>query len=85
MERLRTRFPHALVLSFAPAGEPAAAVVGAPAHGRTDHEVAVDFVSAMRGAPATPDETQLLQQACDACADDPDADVLVSARSAGGD
>jgi exonuclease SbcD len=85
MERLRARFPHALVLSFAPAGESAPAVVAAPARGRTDHRVALDFVETMRGAPATPDEGALLQQACDGCADDPDADVLVSAPSAGAD
>jgi exonuclease SbcD len=84
MERLRHRFPHALVLSFAPAGESPHAVVAAPERGRSDHEVALDFVSAMRGAPATPEEAALLQQACDACAEDPDADVLVSASPAGG-
>jgi len=32
----------------------------------------------MRGAPATADEAALLQVACDACADDPDADLLLS-------
>jgi exonuclease SbcD len=84
MERLRARFPHALVLSFAPAGASSHDVVAAPARGRSDHEVALDFVSAMRGAPATGEEAALLQQACDACAEDPDADVLVSAPSAGG-
>ena len=31
----------------------------------------------MRGAPATADESALLQTACDACADDPEADVLL--------
>ncbi len=83
MERLRARFPHALVLSFAPAGEPAPGVVAGPARGRTDHEVTLDFVGAMRGAPATRDEAALLQQACDACAPDPDADVLVATPSGG--
>ena len=34
MERLRTRFPHALVLAFAPAGEPAAGLDGR--HGRQE-------------------------------------------------
>lgn len=78
MERLRSRFPHALVLSFAPAGEPAPSVVTEPARGRTDHDVVLDFVEAMRGAPASADEAALLQDACDGCAEDPDADVLVS-------
>ena len=84
MERLRARFPHALVLAFAPAGEPMLSVVAEPAVGRTDHEVTLDFVEAMRGAPADADESALLLEACDACAEDPDADVLVSARDGSG-
>ncbi len=79
MERLRRRFPHTLVLVFAPAGEAApASVAGAP-QGRSDHRVALDFVEAMRGVPARDDEAALLMRACDACAEDPDADVLVPA------
>jgi exonuclease SbcD len=84
MERLRARFPHALVLSFAPAGGPAPSVAAAPSRGRSDHEVTLDFVRAMRGAPASADESTLLMQACDACGDDPDVDVLVSATADGG-
>jgi len=84
MERLRHRFPHALVLAFAPSGEPFPSVVTQPARGRSDHQVALDFVDAMRGAPATDDESALLLQACDACAEDPDADVLVTASGGGG-
>ena len=84
MERLRARFPHTLVLSFAPAGEPAASVVARTPRGRSDHQVALDFVDAMRGAPATDDEAALLLRACDACSEDPDADILVSAASASG-
>jgi exonuclease SbcD len=79
MERLRARFPHALVLSFAPGGEQAPTVVGAPPRDRNDHGVALDFVEAMRGAPADDDESALLLAACDACAADPEADVLLSA------
>ncbi len=78
MERLRTRFPDTLVLAFAPAGQPVPSPVATTPHGRGDHEVALDFVDAMRGAPATDDESALLLQACDACADDPDVDVLLS-------
>jgi DNA repair protein SbcD/Mre11 len=77
MERLRARFPHALVLAFAPAGEPVASVVAPPARGRSDHQVALDFVETLRGAPPTDDESALLLRACDACAEDPDVDVLV--------
>ncbi len=83
MERLRARFPHALVLSFAPAGEPVPSVVAAAARGRSDHQVTLDFVDAMRGAPAADDESALLLQACDACADDPDADMLLSSTVSG--
>lgn len=81
MERLRARFPHTLVLVFAPAGAPAPSVVAATPSGRSDHEVSLDFVEAMRGAPATDDEARLLQEACDSCAEDPDADVLVGSGS----
>jgi DNA repair protein SbcD/Mre11 len=84
MERLRARFPHTLVLAFAPAGEPAPSLLaGAPA-GRSDHRIALDFVEEMRGAPATDDEATLLLEACDACADDPDADQLVGSPAGSG-
>jgi exonuclease SbcD len=83
MERLRSRFPHALVLTFAPDGQTPASVVSSAAPGRSDHEVALDFVVAMRGAPASTDESVLLQQACDACAEDPEADVLLTAAGSG--
>ncbi len=78
MERLRTRFPDTLVLAFAPAGQPEPSPIAATPHGRSDHQVALDFVEAMRGAPAADDESALLLQACDACADDPEADLLLS-------
>jgi len=84
MERLRARFPHALVLAFAPTGEPAAGLLAASRAGRSDHQVALDFVQEMRGAPATDAESALLLTACDACGDDPDADVLVTADEGAG-
>jgi DNA repair protein SbcD/Mre11 len=83
MERLRERFPHALVLGFAPAGEPGPSVVAAAPGGRSDHEVALDFVAAMRGGPADEDESALLLRACYAWADDPEADLLLSAGGSG--
>ena len=83
MERLRARFPHALVLSFAPAGAPLPSVVAAAPRGRSDHEVTLDFVEAMRGAPADDDESGLLLEACDGCAEDPEADLLLSAGGSG--
>ena len=78
MERLRERFPETLVLAFAPAGESVPTLPTAAPQGRRDHEVALDFVAEMRGAPATSGESDLLQQACDACVDDPEVDMLLS-------
>jgi exonuclease SbcD len=78
MERLRARFPHALVLAFAPAGGSVPSLPTRAPQGRRDHEVALDFVAELRGAPASDAESALLLQACDACADDPEADVLLS-------
>ncbi len=78
MERLRTRFPHALALRFAPRGgeqEPSRVATT----GRSAHEVALDFVSHVRGAPATAEEADLLRQALECCSDDPD---LVPSRDA---
>ena len=79
MERLRRRFPHALVLAFEPdVGEPLAVPTGRPGV-RSDHAIALDFVRELRGAPATEAESALLQDACDACCDDTDVDTLLSA------
>ena len=64
MERLRARFPHVLVLAFAPEGE----VEGAQRsyarrlRGRSDLEVAGDFVTHVRSAPEA-DESALLGEA----------------------
>src|SRR3954451_7844848 len=70
MERLRTRFPHALALRFAPSGgEQAAARV--PTTGRSTHEVALDFVTHVRGgAAATAAESDLLRRALECCSED---------------
>jgi exonuclease SbcD len=78
MDRLRRRFPHALLLSF----DTTLLVTGlapvAPSNVRTDHDIARDFMTDMRGAPPDDDETSLLFQAIDACCADPDVDALVS-------
>ena len=47
--------------------------------GRSDHEIVLDFVSDLRGVPATEAEAALLLDACDGCGHDPDLDPLVSA------
>jgi exonuclease SbcD len=78
MDRLRRRFPHTLVLAFEPVGAGPGAVPAASAAGRSDHEIALDFVAQLRGTPATDTEAELLLAACDACGEDPDHDVLVS-------
>jgi len=80
MERLRSRFPHTLVLSFEPSGGRAA---GAPESsrlaGRSDHAIALDFVTDVRGTPATDAEAALLLEACDSCRCGSEADHVVRA------
>ncbi len=76
MDRLRARFPHTLVIGFEPPGGDRISVPVARTRGRSDHEIAVDFVTEMRGTTATPAETTLLRDASDACCDDPDFDVV---------
>ena len=75
MERLRRRFPHTLLLAFEPSTPPADAAVATDVRGRSDHDITLDFVQAVRGTPANADEAALLQAACDACCDDPDLDL----------
>lgn len=64
MERLRERFPHALLLEFAPegGGPDRRPVTGAIAQ-RPERDVVADFVEWARGAPATPDERALVDRA----------------------
>jgi exonuclease SbcD len=78
MDRLRRRFPHALVLTFAPTEPESTAAPTARTTGRSDHDIALDFVADLRGVPATDDEALLLRDACDACCDDHDLDTLVA-------
>ena len=51
MDRLRGRFPHTLVLGFEPAHGDRSAVPAARPKGRSDHEIALDFVAEMRAHP----------------------------------
>jgi exonuclease SbcD len=67
MDRLRTRFPHTLVLAW----EPADAAADPRSYrerlsGRSDLDLAVEFVSHTRGTPAQPAEANLLEQAFEA-------------------
>ena len=78
MEQLRQRFPHTLVLQFpSPVADDQAPA--RPASGTSDHAIALDFVRHVRGVGATDTESDLLQEAFDACCHDPDQDVLVGA------
>ena len=80
MEQLRRRFPHTLVLQFpTPAADPL--TPARPTTGTSDHAIALDFVRHVRGVPATPAESDLLQVAIDSCCHDPDQDVLVGASA----
>jgi exonuclease SbcD len=74
MEALRRRFPHTLVLGFEPSGGPRATPASRPAPGRSDLDIAADFLAEMRGRPATEPELALLQDACDGCSHDHDLD-----------
>ncbi len=78
MERLRRRFPHTLVLAFDPERAGAPAVPSARPGARSDHDIALDFVLELRGSPASAGESALLRQACDACAEDPETDTLLT-------
>jgi exonuclease SbcD len=64
MDRLRERFPHTLVLEFAPeGGTPATRPVAAPVAGRAERAVVGDFVEWARGVPATAEERALVEAA----------------------
>jgi exonuclease SbcD len=75
MERLRRRFPHVLVLGFAPetGSDRPSTSYAERMRGRSDLEVATDFVTHVRG-PAEPAEVDLLAEALEG------ARVVESAR-----
>jgi len=73
MDRLRRRFPHALLLGFAGARPTLGAAPGAGSLARRDHDVAREFLVEMRGAEPDADELALLDLAVDSCCEDPDA------------
>ncbi|NYI05113.1 exonuclease SbcCD subunit D [Allostreptomyces psammosilenae] len=68
MARLRRRFPHTLQLAYEP--PPSAATVSRSyterLRGRSDHDVALDFVAHVRGSAADREEEALLREAFDA-------------------
>jgi len=77
MARLQDRFEHLVALHFAQPPTERSSV--RRLEGRSDHAIALDFVADVRGEPASPVESELLRDACEACAADPDADVVVGA------
>jgi exonuclease SbcD len=83
MDRLRRRFPHTLVIGFEATGSGLGALPASRTHGRTDHDIAHDFMLELRGAPPTDEETTLLFRAVDACCDDPDFDTVMSEEEPG--
>ncbi|MBA2445468.1 MAG: exonuclease SbcCD subunit D [Nocardioidaceae bacterium] len=69
MDRLRTRFPHALVLKFEPSpscNDPATQLSDKVV-GRSDAEVVANFFTDVRGSPLGDEEAALMSDACDAC------------------
>ena len=67
MTRLRSRFPHVLVLTWEPVeGAADERSYGARVRGRSDLEVAEAFVEHVRRTPATAGERQLLEEAFEA-------------------
>ena len=86
MDRLRTRFPHALALGFDPdGGTPRPGPLLPRVDGRSDLDVALGFVAEVRELEATTEEELLLQLACESCRinDDRDADFRMSHERAG--
>ncbi len=86
MERLRTRFPHTLVLRFEPEPDRDASRRGPVVprlQGRSDLDIALGFVQEVRALEASTEEELLLQLACDSCRinEDGDADFRVDAET----
>jgi exonuclease SbcD len=78
MDRLRRRFPHALLLGFDSDLPVSGLAPIAPSASRSDHDIARDFMTDMRGTPPQEAETELLFRAIDACCEDTDVDSLLS-------
>jgi exonuclease SbcD len=78
MARLQQRFPHLVALHFTPPESTELSAVRR-IEGRSDHAITLDFVTDMRGEAASPLESDLLRDACEASAADPEADVVVGA------
>ncbi|MGZ4493306.1 MAG: exonuclease SbcCD subunit D [Nocardioides sp.] len=81
MDRLRSRFPHTLMLGFEPEGAVRDRGPLLPrVDGRSDYDVALGFVAEVRELEATTEEALLLQMACDSCRIDADQDPTATQR-----
>ncbi len=77
MDRLRRRFPHTLLLSFDTPAPAWGALPASRAHSRSDAEIAVEFMTEMRGAEPAAGEQSLLLRAIEGCCEDADSDRAV--------
>jgi DNA repair protein SbcD/Mre11 len=77
LRRLQERFPHAVHLDWRPASGSVAASMRytTSARGRTDHEVACDFVEDCRGSSPSDGEQALLREALAAVANEERAEL----------
>ncbi len=77
LRRLQERFPHAVHLDWRPASGAVAASMRytTSARGRTDHEVACDFVEDCRGSSPSEGERALLREALAAVANEERAEL----------
>jgi exonuclease SbcD len=87
MERLRTRFPHTLMLAFEPEDTPTSLRdYTSRVRGRSDLDVCCDFVQHVRGGtPPTDDERVLLRLAVEAVRDGDAESVRPATRPAARD
>jgi DNA repair protein SbcD/Mre11 len=77
LRRLQERFPHAVHLDWRPAGGTLAAPLryATTLRGRSDHDVACDFVADCRGSAASEGEQALLREALAAVANEERAET----------
>jgi exonuclease SbcD len=76
MERLRTRFPHTLLVALDASRPPAPRPSLPRVERSSDYDIALGFVAEVREVEATTEEALLLQMACECARQDGDADPL---------
>ncbi|MQW75224.1 exonuclease subunit SbcD [Nocardioides sp. dk4132] len=78
MERLRQRFPHTLVLGFEATPTGIGMLPTQRPSSRSDHAIAREFVTQLRGTPPSEAEAALLREAVDSCCEDTDLDPVAA-------